>query len=191
MNWMNLCWMLIIKQMYFFLCFPCSPLSLYDGVKLLETLAERIHLSTSSFITHKVKCVCVCVCVFVLIDYWTQGESKRKLDLSAVCLCSVVGSALTFRIRQNALNLSAEDVANKAGEWQAVHFDEMRRHLLINSHIHQHLLSLHCSCWEEFTRGRDRIENHPDRSGRSMPISHFYVLNRKPWNPHVLWSAGL
>ncbi len=124
------------------------------------------------FHQHKVKCVCV----FVLIDYWTQGESKRKHDLSAVCLCSVVGSALTFRIRQNALNLSAEDVANKAGEWQAVHFDEMRRHLLINSHIHQHLLSLHCSCWEEFTRGRDRIENHPDRSGRSMPISHFYVL---------------
>uniref|UniRef100_A0A672KEU0 Receptor-type tyrosine-protein phosphatase-like N n=1 Tax=Sinocyclocheilus grahami TaxID=75366 RepID=A0A672KEU0_SINGR len=55
------------------------PLGLYDGVKLLETLAERIHLSTSSFIN-----------------------------------ISVVGSALTFRIRQNSLNLSAEDVANKA-----------------------------------------------------------------------------
>ncbi|TRY94842.1 hypothetical protein DNTS_025182 [Danionella cerebrum] len=55
------------------------PLSLYDGVKLLETLAEKIHLSTSSFIN-----------------------------------ISVVGSALTFRIRQNSLNLSAEDVANKA-----------------------------------------------------------------------------
>uniref|UniRef100_A0A672KJS6 Receptor-type tyrosine-protein phosphatase-like N n=1 Tax=Sinocyclocheilus grahami TaxID=75366 RepID=A0A672KJS6_SINGR len=31
-------------------------------------------------------------------------------------VCSVVGSALTFRIRQNSLNLSAEDVANKAAE---------------------------------------------------------------------------
>uniref|UniRef100_A0A671KFJ2 Receptor-type tyrosine-protein phosphatase-like N n=1 Tax=Sinocyclocheilus anshuiensis TaxID=1608454 RepID=A0A671KFJ2_9TELE len=57
------------------------PLGLYDGVKLLEMLAERIHLSTSSFIN-----------------------------------ISVVGSALTFRIRQNSLNLSAEDVANKAAE---------------------------------------------------------------------------
>uniref|UniRef100_A0A671KDP0 Receptor-type tyrosine-protein phosphatase-like N n=1 Tax=Sinocyclocheilus anshuiensis TaxID=1608454 RepID=A0A671KDP0_9TELE len=56
-----------------------DPLGLYDGVKLLEMLAERIHLSTSSFIN-----------------------------------ISVVGSALTFRIRQNSLNLSAEDVANKA-----------------------------------------------------------------------------
>uniref|UniRef100_A0A8C2KP00 Protein tyrosine phosphatase receptor type Na n=1 Tax=Cyprinus carpio TaxID=7962 RepID=A0A8C2KP00_CYPCA len=58
-----------------------DPLGLYDGVKLLESLAERIHLSTSSFIN-----------------------------------ISVVGSALTFRIRQNSLNLSAEDVANKAAE---------------------------------------------------------------------------
>lgn len=30
--------------------FRCSPLSLYDGVKLLGLLAERIHLTTSSFI---------------------------------------------------------------------------------------------------------------------------------------------
>lgn len=28
----------------------CSLLSLYDGVKLLGLLADRIHLSTSSFI---------------------------------------------------------------------------------------------------------------------------------------------
>lgn len=28
----------------------CSPLSLYDGVKLLELLADKIHLTTSSFI---------------------------------------------------------------------------------------------------------------------------------------------
>lgn len=62
----------------------------------------------------------------------------------------------------------------------------MRRHLLINSHIHQHSLSLHCSCWEEFSGGRDRIENHPDRSGRSMPVPFFMSSNRKPWNPHVL-----
>ncbi|XP_064833047.1 protein tyrosine phosphatase receptor type Na [Oncorhynchus masou masou] len=56
-----------------------SPLSLYDGVKLLELLAERIHLTTSSFIN-----------------------------------ISVVGPALTFRIRQNPQNMSAEDVAEKA-----------------------------------------------------------------------------
>lgn len=30
--------------------FSCSPLSLYDGVKLLGLLADRIHLSTSTFI---------------------------------------------------------------------------------------------------------------------------------------------
>ncbi|CDQ99270.1 unnamed protein product, partial [Oncorhynchus mykiss] len=57
----------------------CLPLSLYDGVKLLELLAERIHLTTSSFIN-----------------------------------ISVVGPALTFRIRQNPQNMSAEDVAEKA-----------------------------------------------------------------------------
>ncbi|XP_067116289.1 receptor-type tyrosine-protein phosphatase-like N isoform X1 [Osmerus mordax] len=56
-----------------------SPLSLYDGVRLLELLAERIHLSTGSFIN-----------------------------------ISVVGPALTFRIRPNNQNLSAEDVADKA-----------------------------------------------------------------------------
>jgi len=38
------------RVLYVFLWFPSSHLSLYDGVKLLETLAERIHLSTSSFI---------------------------------------------------------------------------------------------------------------------------------------------
>uniref|UniRef100_A0A8C9U2K4 Protein tyrosine phosphatase receptor type N n=1 Tax=Scleropages formosus TaxID=113540 RepID=A0A8C9U2K4_SCLFO len=62
--------------------FPHSPLSLFDGVRLLETLAERIHLTTSTFIN-----------------------------------ISVVGPALTFRIRQNGQNLSADDVAEKAGEW--------------------------------------------------------------------------
>ncbi|XP_052005066.1 receptor-type tyrosine-protein phosphatase-like N [Xyrauchen texanus] len=67
------------REEYGYIVTNQSPLSLYDGVKLLETLAERIHLSTSSFIN-----------------------------------ISVVGPALTFKIRQNSLNLSAEDVANKA-----------------------------------------------------------------------------
>uniref|UniRef100_A0A8C9Y727 Protein tyrosine phosphatase receptor type Na n=1 Tax=Sander lucioperca TaxID=283035 RepID=A0A8C9Y727_SANLU len=58
-----------------------SPLSLYDGVKLLELLADKIHLTTSSFIK-----------------------------------ISVVGPALTFRIRQNEHNMTAEEVAAKAGE---------------------------------------------------------------------------
>uniref|UniRef100_A0A671KGL2 Receptor-type tyrosine-protein phosphatase-like N n=1 Tax=Sinocyclocheilus anshuiensis TaxID=1608454 RepID=A0A671KGL2_9TELE len=69
------------REEYGYIVTNQSPLGLYDGVKLLEMLAERIHLSTSSFIN-----------------------------------ISVVGSALTFRIRQNSLNLSAEDVANKAAE---------------------------------------------------------------------------
>ncbi|KAL7865486.1 hypothetical protein SRHO_G00107330 [Serrasalmus rhombeus] len=68
-----------IREEYGYIVTNQSPLSLYDGVKLLETLAERVHLTTSSFIN-----------------------------------ISVVGPALTFRIRQNSLNLSAEDVANKA-----------------------------------------------------------------------------
>ncbi|XP_069472990.1 receptor-type tyrosine-protein phosphatase-like N isoform X2 [Ambystoma mexicanum] len=57
-----------------------EPLSLADGVKLLETLAERVHLATKSFIN-----------------------------------ISVSGPALTFRIRQNKLNMSLSDVANQAG----------------------------------------------------------------------------
>ncbi|KAK3568997.1 hypothetical protein QTP86_021601 [Hemibagrus guttatus] len=68
-----------VREEYGYIVTNQSPLSLYDGVKLLETLAERIRLTTSSFIN-----------------------------------ISVVGPALTFRIRQNSLNLSAEDVANKA-----------------------------------------------------------------------------
>uniref|UniRef100_A0AAQ5X8R9 Protein tyrosine phosphatase receptor type Na n=1 Tax=Amphiprion ocellaris TaxID=80972 RepID=A0AAQ5X8R9_AMPOC len=59
------------------------PLSLYDGVKLLELLADKIHLATSSFIN-----------------------------------ISVVGPALTFRIRQNEHNMTAAEVAAKAGETQ-------------------------------------------------------------------------
>ncbi|XP_008296371.1 receptor-type tyrosine-protein phosphatase-like N, partial [Stegastes partitus] len=55
------------------------PLSLYDGVKLLELLADKIHLATSSFIN-----------------------------------ISVVGPALTFRIRQNEHNMTAAEVAAKA-----------------------------------------------------------------------------
>uniref|UniRef100_A0A3B3VL82 Protein tyrosine phosphatase receptor type Na n=1 Tax=Poecilia latipinna TaxID=48699 RepID=A0A3B3VL82_9TELE len=58
-----------------------DPLSLYDGVKLLQLLAEKIHLTTSSFIN-----------------------------------ISVVGQALTFRIRQNEHNMTAAEVAAKAGE---------------------------------------------------------------------------
>lgn len=39
-----------------------------------------------------------------------------------VCLCfSVVGPALTFRIRQNEHNMTAAEVAAKAGETQKTH----------------------------------------------------------------------
>ncbi|XP_059583559.1 receptor-type tyrosine-protein phosphatase-like N isoform X3 [Alligator mississippiensis] len=56
-----------------------KPLSLADGIRLLEVLAERVHLSTASFIN-----------------------------------ISIVGPALTFRLRQNPQNLSLADVADRA-----------------------------------------------------------------------------
>ncbi|XP_063568529.1 receptor-type tyrosine-protein phosphatase-like N isoform X5 [Pongo abelii] len=57
-----------------------KPLSLAAGVKLLEILAEHVHLSSGSFIN-----------------------------------ISVVGPALTFRIRHNEQNLSLADVTQQAG----------------------------------------------------------------------------
>ncbi|XP_040887882.1 receptor-type tyrosine-protein phosphatase-like N isoform X2 [Toxotes jaculatrix] len=56
-----------------------SPLSLNDGVRVLELLSERMGLSTGSFIN-----------------------------------ISVVGPAITFRIRPNSKNLTAGDVAEAA-----------------------------------------------------------------------------
>ncbi|KAM4730953.1 protein tyrosine phosphatase receptor type Na [Anableps anableps] len=67
------------KEEYGYIVTNQSPLSLYDGVKLLQLLAEKIHLTTSSFIN-----------------------------------ISVVGQALTFRIRQNEHNMTAAKVAAKA-----------------------------------------------------------------------------
>ncbi|XP_059784735.1 receptor-type tyrosine-protein phosphatase-like N isoform X7 [Balaenoptera ricei] len=57
-----------------------KPLSLAAGVKLLEILAEHVHMSSGSFIN-----------------------------------ISVVGPALTFRIRHNEQNLSLADVTKQAG----------------------------------------------------------------------------
>uniref|UniRef100_G3T308 Protein tyrosine phosphatase receptor type N n=1 Tax=Loxodonta africana TaxID=9785 RepID=G3T308_LOXAF len=57
-----------------------KPLSLAAGVKLLELLAEHVHMSSGSFIN-----------------------------------ISVVGPALTFRIRHNEQNLSLADVTQQAG----------------------------------------------------------------------------
>lgn len=67
------------REEYGYIVTNRSPLSLYDGVKLLELLANKIHLTTSSFIK-----------------------------------ISVVGPALTFRIRQNEHNMTAAEVAIKA-----------------------------------------------------------------------------
>ncbi|NWZ23814.1 PTPRN protein, partial [Asarcornis scutulata] len=61
-----------------------KPLGLAAGVRLLELLAKRVHLSTASFIN-----------------------------------ISVVGPALTFRVRQNAQNLSLADVASRAEQMKA------------------------------------------------------------------------
>nr|XP_048314798.1 receptor-type tyrosine-protein phosphatase-like N isoform X1 [Myodes glareolus] len=57
-----------------------KPLSLVAGVKLLEILAEHVHMSSGSFIN-----------------------------------ISVVGPAVTFRIRHNEQNLSLADVTRQAG----------------------------------------------------------------------------
>ncbi|XP_030613395.1 protein tyrosine phosphatase receptor type Na [Archocentrus centrarchus] len=67
------------KEEYGYIVTNRSTLSLYDGVKMLELLADKIHLTTSSFIN-----------------------------------ISVVGPALTFRIRQNEHNMTAAEVAAKA-----------------------------------------------------------------------------
>lgn len=67
------------KEEYGYIVTNQSPLSLVSGVKLVELLANKIHLTTSSFIK-----------------------------------ISVVGPALTFRIRQNEQNMTAADVAAKA-----------------------------------------------------------------------------
>ncbi|KAG7265678.1 hypothetical protein CRUP_027755, partial [Coryphaenoides rupestris] len=64
------------KEEYGYIVTNQSPLSLYDGIKLLELLADKINLATSSFIN-----------------------------------ISVVGPALTFRIRQNEHNMTAAEVA--------------------------------------------------------------------------------
>ncbi|XP_065606537.1 receptor-type tyrosine-protein phosphatase-like N [Cyrtonyx montezumae] len=61
-----------------------KPLGLAAGVRLLELLAKRVHLSTTSFIN-----------------------------------ISVVGPALTFRVRHNTQNLSLADVASQAEQMKA------------------------------------------------------------------------
>ncbi|OXB69225.1 hypothetical protein ASZ78_011345, partial [Callipepla squamata] len=61
-----------------------KPLGLAAGVRLLELLAKRVHLSTTSFIN-----------------------------------ISVVGPALTFRVRHNTQNLSLADVASRAEQMKA------------------------------------------------------------------------
>ncbi|KAH0621206.1 hypothetical protein JD844_022279 [Phrynosoma platyrhinos] len=61
-----------------------KPLGLAAGIRLLEILAEHVHLSTASFI-----------------------NIRQVAE-------NVVGPALTFRIRQNHQNLSLGDVANRA-----------------------------------------------------------------------------
>ncbi|XP_057618166.1 receptor-type tyrosine-protein phosphatase-like N isoform X2 [Chionomys nivalis] len=67
-------------QEYGYIVTDQKPLSLVAGVKLLEILAERVHMSSGSFIN-----------------------------------ISVVGPAVTFRIRHNEQNLSLADVTQQAG----------------------------------------------------------------------------
>ncbi|XP_042192114.1 receptor-type tyrosine-protein phosphatase-like N, partial [Callorhinchus milii] len=67
------------KEEYGYIVTDKKPLALSDGVKLLETLAHRIHLTTASFIN-----------------------------------ISVIGPALTFRVRLNGQNLTIAEVASRA-----------------------------------------------------------------------------
>uniref|UniRef100_A0A8C5CUT2 Protein tyrosine phosphatase receptor type N2 n=1 Tax=Gadus morhua TaxID=8049 RepID=A0A8C5CUT2_GADMO len=78
-------------------------------------------------------CLCVCMCVFVHVcvsmtvcvslslrlqdGVLLLGRLAERIDLSpgALVNISVVGPAMTFRVRPNAQNLSAEDVSGKAG----------------------------------------------------------------------------
>ncbi|XP_062384279.1 receptor-type tyrosine-protein phosphatase-like N [Sardina pilchardus] len=69
------------REEYGYIVTNQSPLSLYDGVHLLETLARKIHLTPPTFIN-----------------------------------ISVVGPALTFRVRPNDQNVTAQDVSDKAVE---------------------------------------------------------------------------
>ncbi|XP_051870197.1 receptor-type tyrosine-protein phosphatase-like N [Pristis pectinata] len=67
------------KEEYAYIVTDKKPLTLSDGIKLLESLALRLHLATVNFIN-----------------------------------ISVIGPALTFRLRHNDHNLTVEEVASKA-----------------------------------------------------------------------------
>ncbi|XP_078407442.1 receptor-type tyrosine-protein phosphatase-like N [Cetorhinus maximus] len=67
------------KEEYAYIVTNKKPLTLSDGIKLLESLAHQIHLATVSFIN-----------------------------------ISVIGPALTFRVRHNDRNLTIAEVADKA-----------------------------------------------------------------------------
>ncbi|XP_072117099.1 protein tyrosine phosphatase receptor type Na isoform X2 [Mobula birostris] len=67
------------KEEYAYIVTNKKPLTLSDGIKLLESLALRLHLATVNFIN-----------------------------------ISVIGPALTFRLRHNDHNLTVEEVATKA-----------------------------------------------------------------------------
>uniref|UniRef100_A0A4W4GQ83 Protein tyrosine phosphatase receptor type Na n=1 Tax=Electrophorus electricus TaxID=8005 RepID=A0A4W4GQ83_ELEEL len=84
-----------VREEYGYIVTNQSSLSLYDGVKLLETLADRIRLTTSSFINF-------------------------RCDKETVIAAAHSPSVSSRVIRQNSLNLNAEDVASQAGEWQAL-----------------------------------------------------------------------
>uniref|UniRef100_A0A4W4GR16 Receptor-type tyrosine-protein phosphatase-like N n=1 Tax=Electrophorus electricus TaxID=8005 RepID=A0A4W4GR16_ELEEL len=78
-----------VREEYGYIVTNQSSLSLYDGVKLLETLADRIRLTTSSFINF-------------------------RCDKETVIAAAHSPSVSSRVIRQNSLNLNAEDVASQA-----------------------------------------------------------------------------
>lgn len=53
------------------------------------------------------------------------------------CVASVVGPALTFRIRQNEHNMTAAEVAAKAGEAQKHRHRHTNTYLLTHTHKHE------------------------------------------------------
>ena len=119
--------------------------------------------------------VCVYRCVWVCV-YRCVWVCVYVCNLS---LCSsVVGPALTFRIRQNAQNLSAADVAEKAGETHThtltcihtlththsqtcIHTNShtfthkratVATHTHLSAHTHTHTCTHPCTLWHTHTQ---------------------------------------
>uniref|UniRef100_A0AAY5KUJ7 Protein tyrosine phosphatase receptor type Na n=1 Tax=Esox lucius TaxID=8010 RepID=A0AAY5KUJ7_ESOLU len=113
----------------------CSPLSLNDGVKLLELLAKRIHLTTISFIniryyTTLSACTLLCVCRSDAhgLPHATrvrEGSSGLVLTLvSMACVGGILVVALTVAcLRHHAQHLASGKLGLGPEAGPETHFD--------------------------------------------------------------------